>query len=593
MTKKMAKAPTEVVLERLRTFYKHTVDSNQYTEWRKNARQAWDFYDGKQWTDQEERALLNLNQVPVVINELAPRIDSVVGAEVQSRTKVGYQPRSTSMEDKMLAEALTIVSTQVQEMNDAAEIKSSIFKSGLVCGVGCLELRKQDDGTIKLVEISDDEVLYDPDAVQSDMRDSMYIGRSYLADIDEVIKTYPDKKDQIESFVASAKERSGASHFMSGSDEYDPDNYREYYDDKRNKMRIVKIQYKKPITAYRFFDTTGKEKETFDKDTAQKFATEEAPVVEVTKNQIWEGVFSADIVLKHMPTDVQNGEFTQQLFVYKRRNRDGVPYGNVYPAIHPQRELNKRRSKMLHYLNVRRVVADANAFENPDEARQEAGRPDAFMLKRRGTEVQMTENLSLADSQFQLMQESKREIQAVTGIYDEFMGRQTNASSGVAISQRANNTERSQSHVFSKLRFFSKQFGRSLLSMIQASMTQPVLVEIADPENSEKMKTIILNEVVETEGEEVVVRDISTGIYDVVVTEEPNYDAPPEAIRESLIQILGNGQLQVLGVPELAKILIPHGSEQISAGVQQLLGASQPQAGAQEAAGVAATNTTP
>lgn len=581
---------TETILERLRTFYKHTVDSTQYKKWRKEAKQSWDFYDGDQWTVQEQTALQALNQIPVVINELAPRIDSVVGAEVQSRTKVAYAPRNVTPESKLMAEALTTVSTQIQEVNDAAEIKSSIFKAGLVCGVGCLDLEVAGDDTIRMVEIEDDEVLYDPDARQSDMRDSMYIGRSWMADVDEVISSYPDKKADIDGYVGTAKERAGVSHFANNHDEFNPDIYQDYYDQKRNKLRIVRIQYKKPVDAYRYFDGAGNEKETFDKDVASQFETKEAPIKTITKNQIWEGVFTGSILLSHMPISVQNGNFTQQLFIYKRRKSDGVPYGIVRPAIHPQRELNKRRSKMLHYLNVRRVIADANAFENPDDARREAGRPDAFMLKRRGSEVSMTENLSLADSQFQLMQESKREIQAVTGIYDEFMGRQTNASSGVAISQRANNTERSQSHVFSKLRFFNKQFGRSLLEMIQSSMTQPLLVEIA---GEEQAQTIILNEVSEEKDGEVIIRDVSTGAYDVTVTEEPNYDAPPEAIRESLIQILGNGQLQVLGVPELAQILIPHGADKISAGVQQLLGASQQQAGAQEAEGVAATNTTP
>lgn len=577
-------ATKQEIYDKLFGLYKHTVDNEYWRRWREESEQAWNFYDGEQWTDQEVAALLATNQAAVVINQIAPRIDAVAGTEVQNRMRFTYKPRSTNPKDYVMAEALTTLGTQVQEMGDAGEAKSETFKSALISGIGVMEITKGNTALIEFNNVDDRELIYDVDDMSSDMSKSRYRGLAQLADIDDVKAQFPASAKKIEDMIAGADTTGSAeghktSEFGMGVETNDFDAPFSFLDNKRNKMLVVTMQYKKPTTYYRYIGEDEREKETSSKELAIQRAGSEDGVEEVVRDEIWVGYFAKDILLAHYKMPYQTGDFSIRVFVYKRRKTDGVPYGIVKAAIDPQKEINKRRSKMMHILNNRQIIADTNAFENPEDARKEAARPDGVLLKRRGTEVQIRDNLSLAESQFRVMQQAQQDIQSVTGITDEFMGMQTNATSGLAINQRANNTAKVFSSTFDRLGFFNKQMGRAILEQMKATIPENFIVHVIDEDTPEKSKSIILNEVsTDNNGDIIQVSDLHTAQFDVAVTEEPDVDVPMDEIRNSLTQLLMNGQLQVLAVPELAKILAPRYSDKISAGVQSLLGASQPQA---------------
>ena len=559
------------VYERLYNFYKHTINSSQYTKWIDEARQAWDFYDGVQWTPEEIKQLERAGQPPVVVNHIAPRIDAAVGQEVQTRTRVAFAPRTLHEDDYLTAKALSAAAQQIQEMNDAGEIKREAFKSALICGVGGVEISSDNDDTpvdIELVRFN--EVIYDVDDRTPTMNESQYRGVQRIVDIDDLKSSFPEAKDDIERIVNDHKKQTN------GALQLDNEAVNEdiMIDIPRNKIKVVRLQYKKPTKVWRYVDESGKSKEVDLRSIAEKNAVDKKIIQEIEKNEIWEGWFIKDLVLAHYKAKVQTGEFSIQLFVYKRRAQDGVPYGVVKAAIDPQKEVNKRRSKMLHILNNRQIIADTNAFEDIEHARNEASRPDGVLLKRRGTEVQLRDNLGLAESQFRVMNSAINDIQAATGIYDEFLGIQTNARSGIAIAQRAQGSARTQAPTLDRLRFFNKQFGRALLSIMQATLTTNFLVNVTDEETAQ---AVILNEVVERDGKKHIIRDVSTIEMDVVVVEEPDNDVPADEMRAVLTQLLGNGQVNVLSIPAFARIFVPKYAKEVSEGVQQLLGASQPQ----------------
>ena len=60
-------------------------------------------------------------------------------------------------------------------------------------------------------------------------------------------------------------------------------------------------------------------------------------------------------------------------------NRDNQRYGAVRGLIGMQDEINKRRSKALHLLSVRQVVAEQGAVQDVDKARREVARPDGYI----------------------------------------------------------------------------------------------------------------------------------------------------------------------------------------------------------------------
>ena len=62
-------------------------------------------------------------------------------------------------------------------------------------------------------------------------------------------------------------------------------------------------------------------------------------------------------------------------------DRDNNRYGDVRQMISPQDEINKRRSKALHLLNSKNVIADMGAVEDVEAARREIAKADGWVEK--------------------------------------------------------------------------------------------------------------------------------------------------------------------------------------------------------------------
>ena len=76
-----------------------------------------------------------------------------------------------------------------------------------------------------------------------------------------------------------------------------------------------------------------------------------------------------------------------------------------------QDEINKRRSKAMHLLNVHQVVAEQGAVPDVDKARREVARPDGYVEVMPGLKFEIQQTADLAAGQFQLLQHATAEMQ--------------------------------------------------------------------------------------------------------------------------------------------------------------------------------------
>jgi hypothetical protein len=104
-----------------------------------------------------------------------------------------------------------------------------------------------------------------------------------------------------------------------------------------------------------------------------------------------------------------------------REEESKRPYGLVKQHLDVQREVNKRRSKALHLLNVSQVWFEDGAFEDESKARSEAARPDGWIRYRPQMKVERVTHEQFAQAQFDLLAESKKEIDE-SGINRELQG---------------------------------------------------------------------------------------------------------------------------------------------------------------------------
>jgi hypothetical protein len=305
-------------------------------------------------------------------------------------------------------------------------------------------------------------------------------------------------------------------------------------------------------------------------------------VDEVVVDAVYEYVFTGSIILEEGLLSEQDEQFEYIPLILKRMSRTGIPYGLVENAKDPQQEINKRRSKMMHLLNTNQLVIAGDPTDDFEYLRKEAARPDGVLVTN--AELDIRNNLQLADGQFRAYQQSQADLSEAMGIHDEFIGEQTNAVSGRAISQRQSATMKNQAYAFDALSMFKRRVGLKMLSLIK-SIDGKLLVEF-QPANDPmaESRQILLNDTYEYNGKEVYVFDVNSAELGVVVEETGDYAAPPQEAADRLMNVLMNGQGFVLQSPALARLLGFRNAEDIARQVANLPASPEQQQAADEGA---------
>lgn len=512
-------------LTKVKQWFEEAVRTPAYQTWRAEARTAWDFYDGAQWSADEVNALAENGQPALVVNKIAAKVDNLAGSEVAGRTRVVYRSRSGAPDEEEAAAVMTDLALYVAERGEQAHEISAVFRAGLVSGIGWLDVGVMDTeaGPTVFARAEDEmSVVWDPMSRKADMSDMRFVARERWVDESGVREMFPEHAARIlammETQSAATARGFGAGPFGAYGATDVP-----YVDAVRGMFRLVEMQYRVPAKRYRYRLADGRLASSFDKKEAQR----DGAVLEdvVWSSRVHVAYFSGDVLLDDRPLGYGHNRFTLIPFVYKRHRADGRPYGIVRGALDPQRELNKRRSKAMHLLNTAQVIADIDAVEDPNVLVREAARPDGVILKRSGKDLRILRNLDLAVSQVQVMEQAGRDIQDVMGVFDENIGKPSNASSGVAIQQRQMAGSMNQMFAFDGLRRLKKQLGEQVMELVKQFFTAEMVIAITDRLGAGRV--IALNRpVLDAHGEPVVrdgvvVRqpDLSGAVFDVVVEE--------------------------------------------------------------------------
>ena len=125
-----------------------------------------------------------------------------------------------------------------------------------------------------------------------------------------------------------------------------------------------------------------------------------------------------------------------------------------------------------------------------ESIRKELKTADSVILLPKDSKFQVSSNAQLGEEQLKIVDLYLNLIQRVTGIYDEMLGIQTNATSGVAQNIRQVNSVRNNVFAFDNFSQMKKREARFLLNMIQAGGDMNLAVELL---SQEERTSIILN----------------------------------------------------------------------------------------------------
>jgi hypothetical protein len=426
----------ELMLRQFEEAFENSADE------RNDAELARDYYDGKQLTPDEITALQARKQPPVISNRIKPKIDALLGHEKRQRTDPKAYPRTPKHEEE--ANSVTDAIRFVCDQNRFPRIRSEAAESLFIEGVGAATVgvvRKPDgrmDVTLNCVPW--DRFYRDPHSRKRDFSDANYLGVVLWMDEADAKSTYGGKAAVVEGCY-EATEGEG--------DTYDDRPRFTWSDKKRKRIRVIQHRYREG----------GKWMQA----TVCKGGFLRDPQVSPYVDE--DGVPECDLIAVSVYVDREN-------------NR----YGAVKMMISPQDEINKRRSKALHLLNTRLVIAEKGAVADVERARTEANKPDGYVEVIGDMRFEFVETQGLVAGQFQLLQEAKAEIDA-SGVNPAIEG-DLKASSGRAQEMIAAAGLAEQAMAFDALKDWSWRVYRAVWHRIRQYWTEERWIRVTDDERN-------------------------------------------------------------------------------------------------------------
>lgn len=504
-----------------------------------------DFYEGEQITPEERSVLLARKQPPIVMNLIKSAIDWITGTEKRTRVDGKVYPRKDSEEDTEGAINKTKLLKYVSDVNKTPFSRSRAFKDAVIGGVGWIDVGVRGDDDYDPIFTRHESwrhVWYDHHSTEMDPNiDSRFIFRDKTIDLDVALAMWPHRENELR---ASTRRN---SNMLGDEDEFMlPQVYRDYdalgypvkrasvnqsgnVNNRRERVRIVRCEYKEPLAVKRIKEQPGSETalngELFDENNPEHMQGRDEQVfavVQAVEMQMRMMFFVEEYVLDDMKSPYKHNKFTLIPVWAFRRDRDGAPFGVVRNMRDAQRDYNTRRSKALHILATRQIIAEADAVEDWDEVERAAADPAGIIKLKAGAAIQnkrfeLSKNNDLAEEHVMLMTQDSDYLMRSSGVTDENLGQDTNAASGRAIVAKQNQGSVVTFDLFDNLRFSVQMTGEIKTSLIEQWYDMPKQVRILGENAKHEFVKINMPEYDPMSGQVVVRNDITATKGDYIV----------------------------------------------------------------------------
>lgn len=411
-------------------------------EARKESQIDADYYDGYQLTADERRVLKKRKQPDNVFNRVRPAVNGTLGVIKQGATDPKAYPRNPG--DEQSSDVASKTLRFIADRNNFDALKIDVAKDYLVQGTGAAIIEVDEDNQIIVEQIRWEELIYDPRARRQDFRDARYIGIAKWMYADSIPGLDAKQRKLIEDTIDA-----GPAVAIDEMTEDRPRDAETSWVDKKKRRLMVVDLYHLEGGVWRFcrFHSGG------------VIASSDSPHLDD------KGRPCCPIV-------------AQSCYIDRENNR----YGIARDMRGPQDEINKRRQKLLHLLNVRQVQEiefGAMQAVNVETLRQEAARPDGVLPSG----VQIVPTSDMASGQAQLLSEAKSEIERMSP-NPALLGREGASSSGRAnlVRQQAGMTE--LAIVFGGIEEWELRSYRQMWSRARQYWTGPMYVRVTDDQGA-------------------------------------------------------------------------------------------------------------
>ncbi len=540
--------------EGAREAWKGWKESQTHLEkWREAAAEAYDFYAGVQWTEDDVQKLTSELRPVITFNRTKPVADAVLGYEINSRQSVTYQPRNP--EDTGPAQVDTAAASFFREDCDAESEETNQFRDTLICGLGWTEHRidydENPEGMLVVERIDPFEMGYDPSAQRPNLRDSRKRYRGRWMDKDRAKELWPEQDfDSADTMHNSREDADANSPIRVPENAYYRDgNVGAQYERRRGKVFILEMQYFVRVAFYTTLnpfkgitEDLSSEEHTKLQRLFKEKGMEPLRSLKRTKKEYRRRFVFGPTTLEDEPNPCPTMFTYQCVTGFLDRNRNYY-FGLVQAMKDPQRWANKWLSQQLHLINSNakgRTFWEDGAFDNGADIEKKLAQPGAFIKVAQGKldKVRTEPPLQLPSNSFQLMEYAITSIRDSVGVNVELLGMADRNQPGVLEQQRKQSAMAILAPLFDSKRFYIKNAGRLTLHFIQAYLSDERLIRIVGDGGAKYVPLAKRPDVVE---------------YDIIVDEAPSSPNQKEAVFGVLMQTLP--AIMKTGVPVPPELL--------------------------------------
>lgn len=427
---------------------------------RKGAERSTDYYDGKQWTQDEARIIRKRGEPVITFNMIRDKIDYLQGLERQQRTMPRALPRTPLHEQD--SEAVTDSLRYVCDDQHYPDLKSLVWGDMLKAGWGGIEITvsvkrstlmsttamTQPDYDVKLKRCAWDRMIWDPYSEEDDYSDATYLGLIVWMDRDEAVRRYGEGAATVFDETVSIG--------TTGDTWDDKPKLTWVNSAKRKRIRVVQLYY---------IDVDG-----------------EWSYAEFTKGGL----------LKTGPSPwMDEDQLREHPYAWRSSytDRDNVRYGPIRDLIDPQDEVNKRRSKKLHRDNSRQTFGNARVNKKVRENKQQLQRPDGHIelegQAEWGKDFGIIPQSDQSQGDMELLQQAMAAMQ-VMGPNAAMQGKQEGQQSGRAILAQQQGGQTQMGLLTDALRQMDMQVYRKIWNRIRQFWTGERWIRVTDDQRNMK-----------------------------------------------------------------------------------------------------------
>lgn len=580
-----------------------------HEKWAKTAKQAVDFVEGRQWTEEQIAKLMKQGRFTLKFNKIWPLVRATLGFFSNNKTEIralaGYD--GTGIEDT--AEIITRLFKQSAEANQLEFKDVEVFMDGLVTGRGYyddrLDFSENDFGELKTTARDPFGVKLDPDGHDYDLNESCnYIFEDRWVSVDEIESIYgieaahmvgPMIRGEtpltpITSWVANATGDQHPVRAFGGYDDETPEFFLflqqtlgDFVDTYRKTIRLFDFQYYVRQTQRVFVDLETGQRETIP-DTWDNIRIEKALFhADQVGNPLYVDVRPVrkirwtTLIGDLMAYDDWSPYKTFTITPYFPYFRQGHTRGMVEDLIDPQTEINKRRTVGIEIVGRQSHSGweyHQDALDPEQESRlQQFGSTPGFLMKWKGTIApKKIEPSPFPAGLEKLDLRANEEMSEISGLNKSALGELDKVQSGRAIEARQRSAVLSIQPYLDNYSRTKELQGRKQLEIFQTHYTEQRIIRIAGEDG--KLVTTIINQSLADPNSGALQRlnDIGLGKYTIAIDQTPFAASMMNAQFEELMLMIEKG---VVPAQIVADILIDLSNtprkEEIKKRMQQIM----------------------